>query len=140
MRRSFSDVAPWPRRVMLGAAAIALLGAAGTPRPGAKWGAPPAPSGKGLYRTFACVTCHGLDRKGTRNAPPLVSLTENWTLDEILKYLRDPKSYREKDPRLQEMAKNYTALTMPPYESVPQEELKRLAAWLLEKPAKQAGP
>ena len=123
-------------RFLLAAAAVALLTAADAPRPGAKWGAPPAPSGKGAYKTFVCAACHGLDRKGTQNGPPVVSLAENWTLDELLEYLRDPKSYREKNPRLQELAGKYVGVVMPPYETVSQEDLKRLAAWLLEKPAK----
>lgn len=77
--------------------------------------------------------CHGKERQGTANAPPLVPLATSWTVEALERYLRDPRGFleREADARLRAIDGRYTRMAMPSYDRA-DEELRVLARWLLE--------
>lgn len=121
-------------RFLLGAAAFAALAAipilAQAPR-GKPTPAERAAAGAALYEKGLCNVCHGDDRKGNENAPPLLGLRANWDEERLAAYLKDPAKTRAADPRVAALAKRYTTMEMPPWEA-PEAERRALAAWLLE--------
>lgn len=73
------------------------------------------------YRTYVnlrCLRCHGPDLAGTHKAPTLAGLAERWEREELIAFLRDPRSHEARDPRLRALAKKYQAHEMPPYDIV----------------------
>lgn len=96
--------------------------------------AAPASDGAKLFDDWACGTCHGLDRKGSENAPPLADLPKYWNADTLAEYLKDPQKQVAATRRLKEYKKTYIYLDMPPFDK-PLSERKALAAWLLAQPS-----
>lgn len=92
--------------------------------------ASPAGSAENLYRSWGCSICHGIDRKGGKNAPTLTRLSPEWRVDTLADYLLDPAKWRESDPRIGKLAERYPKLTMPPSNHA-ESERRALAAWLL---------
>ena len=48
-----------------------------------------------LMTKLGCVTCHGNDLKGTRMGPSLYNVSEYWSRDKLINYLRNPSSYSD---------------------------------------------
>lgn len=100
----------------------------------------PAPSretvalGERLYDEWACAACHGADRLGTENAPPLATVRANWTIDALAEYLLDPQKVVASDERLRGLGETYV-VEMPAF-AFPAEERAAVAAWLIEKSGK----
>lgn len=121
-------------RLLLGAAAVAALVAVpllaqssrGKPTPPER-----AALGAALYEKGLCNVCHGDDRKGNENAPPLLGLRANWDEERLAEYFKDPAKTRAADPRVAALAERYATIEMPPWEA-PESERRALAAWLLE--------
>ena len=90
-----------------------------------------AQAGPALYEKGLCSVCHGDDRKGNENAPPLVNLKEHWDEDSLTAYLKDPAKVRASDRRMAKVAEQYDTLDMPPWEA-PEAERRTLATWLLQ--------
>ena len=123
-------------------AALLVLAACGGPAPAGDpeerpAPAPPeAPSGTAapdpaaLYKSWGCSICHGVDRRGGKNAPSLAKLGSDWTVDTLADYILEPGRWRESDPRVRKLAERYPKLTMPPSRH-PESERRALAAWLL---------
>jgi mono/diheme cytochrome c family protein len=102
---------------LLGAALLALAACA-------------KPRGEQLFLQSGCPRCHGPDRQGTKDAPPLQSLRYVWTAEQLVAYLADPPAYIKKDPRLQELAAKYKT-PMPSFASLDEPARRELAGWLL---------
>jgi mono/diheme cytochrome c family protein len=121
-------------RLVLAAAALASLAAfavlAQAPR-GKPTPAERTAVGAALYEKGLCNVCHGDDRKGNENAPPLLGLRANWDEERLAAYLKDPAKTRSTDPRVAALAERYATMEMPPWEA-PESERRALAAWLLE--------
>lgn len=78
-----------------------------------------------------CSSCHGNDFKGTRMAPALSNLSEYWTRDGLINYLRNPVSYSG-DDRFKEYKKTYKNIIMPAYGNVDVKDLGKVADYLLK--------
>jgi len=71
------------------------------------------------YRTYVnlrCLRCHGPDLAGTHKAPTLAGLERNWERERLMAFLRDPRGFEDRDPRLGALARKYEAHMMPPYD------------------------
>jgi cytochrome c553 len=112
-------------------AAVLIPLVAQSTKPAGGRAAAAAQVGPALYEKGLCNVCHGDDRKGNENAPPLVNLKENWDEDSLTAYLKDPARVRAANPRMAKLAETYDTLEMPPWEA-PEPERRALAAWLLQ--------
>jgi cytochrome c553 len=118
-------------RFVLGAAALAAIPIFAQAPRGKPTPAERAALGAALYEKGLCNVCHGDDRKGNENAPPLLGLRANWDEERLAAYLKDPAKARANDPRVAKLAERYPTIEMPPWEA-PESERRGLAAWLLE--------
>ncbi len=84
-----------------------------------------------IYRRARCDRCHGENRQGTKDAPPIANLGEFWTEDDLVTYLADPQSAVETNERLQVLVARYR-LIMPGYKVLSEEERRALARYLME--------
>ena len=91
--------------------------------------ATPAARGREIYRQ-RCASCHGEDLRGKRTAPALVGLSRNWSPQRLARYLDDPTSLTQSDPRLLHLSGAYT-LRMPAFRTMPPAEREDLLAFLL---------
>lgn len=112
-------------------AAILIPILAQSSRPPGGRAAAAAQAGPALYEKGLCSVCHGDDRKGNENAPPLVNLKAHWDEDALTAYLKDPAKVRANDPRMGKLSETYDSLDMPPWEA-PESERRALATWLLQ--------
>ncbi|MBM3988779.1 MAG: cytochrome c [Planctomycetes bacterium] len=85
-----------------------------------------------LYRARNCITCHGRDFEGTMQAPPLRGLSAHWNARDLAAFLKEPKPWLAKEPRLAEAARAFRT-PMPPTFGTDAEHLA-LAQWLLAQP------
>ena len=86
----------------------------------------------GLYVELGCERCHGESLQGTRTAPALEDLGRRWEEDELVAYFKSPESFFQSKPQLQYLSERY-AVDMPPIVGATDEELHRVARWLLER-------
>ncbi len=107
----------------IAAASLLTLAAcsAGGPEPG---------SAEALYVDLGCAKCHGESREGQRSGPPLVKIIDHWDEDELLEYLKSPKTFVESNPRLSYLDEEYP-IAMPAYDSTSEEDLRKLAEFIL---------
>ena len=105
-------------------AAVLILAACGG-------SAPASGSPEALYFNLGCAKCHGENREGQRSGPPLDSLEDRWQEDSLLEYFSDPKAVMEVNPRLKYMAESYP-IVMPGYPDSSEEDLRKLAKFILE--------
>jgi hypothetical protein len=77
-----------------------------------------------------CRGCHGNELEGTRMGPPLINLTQFWSRDELINYLRNPNSFMDKD-RFRKYQQEYPGVIMPSYTNVDVKDLGRIADYLL---------
>lgn len=84
-----------------------------------------------LYKAGNCTMCHGADQNGSPLGPPLRHLKDNWTVDNMILYFKDPATYSDNDPRLKENKSKYS-VPMPPVR-LADDRLRKLAEWLMEK-------
>ncbi|MGA7722257.1 MAG: cytochrome c [Ignavibacteriaceae bacterium] len=84
-----------------------------------------------LVAGLGCTGCHGGDLAGTRMAPDLHNIKQNWSRDELINYLRNPSSYMDS-----ETFKNFKALypgiIMPSFSNIDVKELGKIADYLLQ--------
>lgn len=76
------------------------------------------------------MRCHGANRAGTLEGPPLKGLRHTWTADQIVEYLADPPTYIKDTPRLQELVKRYRT-PMPSFLTLDEATRRELAEYLL---------
>lgn len=84
-----------------------------------------------LLASFGCTGCHGDDLAGTRMAPNLHNLTQNWSRDGLINYLRNPNSYMDSD-RFKNFKVQYPGVIMPSFSNIDIKELGRIADYLLQ--------
>ena len=82
-----------------------------------------------LINKIGCVSCHGVDLKGTKLAPGLFAVKSHFSRQQLIGYLRNPSSY-DGDERFEEYKKNYKSL-MPSYGNIDVEKLGVIADYLL---------
>lgn len=71
-------------------------------------------TGPELFNAWGCVQCHAESGVGVSGlGPSLLEKQKYWTRDTLLAYLRDPKGYAAKDPRLKEQGRSFMT-PMPP--------------------------
>lgn len=99
---------------------LAACGAAG-PEPGTP---------EALYVDLGCAKCHGDDREGQRSGPPLVKIIDHWDEAALLEYLKSPKEFVQSNPRLSYLDEQYP-IAMPGYAATPEEDLRKLADFIL---------
>jgi mono/diheme cytochrome c family protein len=93
-------------------------------------GAAKSTDGSRLFVNQACATCHGMDGAGSQLGPPLQGQKKFWTREKLVRYLRDPIGFAEKDPRLGEQSKKYM-LPMARFDKLTEEELGQIADFVL---------
>ena len=109
---------------------VFLFGCGDRPAPPAAPAPAPGLDGALLYRQNSCDVCHGDDRAGSDNAPPLRGLAAHWDAERLTVYLADPAPVVASDPRLSELGERYE-VEMLAYGHVPESERRALAEWLL---------
>lgn len=88
-------------------------------------------SAMALIKNNGCLACHGQDLKGSRLAPALVNLKDNWSRDELIAYLRNPSSFMDKD-RLKSFKQKYSSTIMPSYSHIDIKDLGKIADYLIK--------
>lgn len=88
------------------------------------------PDGLTLAQRIGCSNCHGVDLKGTGQAPSLVNVKDHWNRTELINYLRNPSSYGN-DKRFIEYKEQYPNVIMPAYEKIDVKELGAIADYIL---------
>ena len=91
---------------------------------------PPSGSPEALYIDLGCAKCHGDNREGQRSGPPLVKIADHWDEADLLEYMRSPRTYVEANPRLSYLDEQYP-IAMPAYDTTSEEDLKKLANFIL---------
>jgi mono/diheme cytochrome c family protein len=86
--------------------------------------------GRRIFVSDACPTCHGQDRMGANNGPPLQGLRARWTEENLIRFLREPSAFRQSDPRLRQLADRYKTVMPGPLRS-DEARLRTLAGYLL---------
>lgn len=89
-------------------------------------------SGEQLMSRLGCLNCHGTNLQGTQMAPALADLSEYWSRDKLVNYLRNPSSYMDSD-RFKEYREKYPGTIMPPFNNVDVKDLGKIADYLLTK-------
>ncbi|MDD3557593.1 MAG: cytochrome c [Melioribacteraceae bacterium] len=87
-------------------------------------------NGLTLAQRIGCSSCHGVDLKGTNQAPTLVNIKDHWNRTELINYLRNPSSYGN-DQRFIDYKNQYPNVIMPAYEKVDIKELGAIADYIL---------
>lgn len=106
---------------------VAASAACGEARGGA------SAKGAELYKSQACVTCHAADGAGTVFGPTLRGVSQHWTREKLVEYLKDPLGYAAKDARLSAQAKKYS-LPMQRFDKLPPADLDAIAEHVLAMP------
>jgi cytochrome c553 len=84
-----------------------------------------------LVASFGCTGCHGGNLAGTRMAPDLHNLKQNWSRDELINYLRNPSSYIDSE-RFKNFKAMYPGVIMPSFSNIDIKELGKIADYLLQ--------
>lgn len=87
-------------------------------------------SPKDLIIKNGCLKCHGGSLEGTAMAPGLKNLSQYWSREKLISYLRNPKSYSG-DERFKEYTKKYPQF-MPSFGNLDVKDLGKMADYLLE--------
>ena len=85
-----------------------------------------------LVATLGCTGCHGSDLAGTRMAPTLHNIKQNWTRDDLINYLRNPSSYMDSE-RFKNFKAQYQSIIMPSFSNIDIKDLGKIADYLLQK-------
>jgi mono/diheme cytochrome c family protein len=84
-----------------------------------------------LVGSLGCTGCHGSDLSGTKMAPALYNVKQNWSRDELINYLRNPSSYMDSD-RFKNFKAMYPNVMMPSFSNIDVKELGKIADYLLK--------
>ncbi|KAF0150904.1 MAG: hypothetical protein FD143_2413 [Ignavibacteria bacterium] len=85
-----------------------------------------------LIKQSGCITCHGSNLQGSKMAPALTGLSEYWTREKLINYLRNPSSFGT-DERFVEYKEKYKNVIMPSYNNIDVKDLGRMADYMLTK-------
>lgn len=83
-----------------------------------------------LINRIGCVSCHGVDLKGTNLGPSLYSANQYWSRERLISYLRNPASFSG-DSRFEAYKEKYKSI-MPPYNNIDVKQLGIMADYLLQ--------
>ncbi len=84
-----------------------------------------------LLTKLGCITCHGPDLKGTQMGPALSELSNFWSRDKLINYLRNPSSFMDSD-RFKAYKKEYPNVLMPSFGNIDVKDLGKIAEYLLQ--------
>lgn len=85
--------------------------------------------GRALFHAGFCPQCHGDNRQGTKQGPPLKQLKRYWTEDQLVVYLTDPPTTIATNERLRILTHLYPAI-MPTFK-MDEGNRRELAHYLL---------
>lgn len=85
-----------------------------------------------LISSFGCVNCHGQALGGTNQGPALVQISQKFSREELIAYLRNPNSFMSGE-RFQEYRKQYPNVIMPNYGNKDVKYLGKIADYLLQR-------
>jgi len=89
-------------------------------------------TGAQLFVNFGCINCHGENLTGTADGPQLANLTEHWSRQTLIAYLRNPTSFMEEE-RFKEYRIKYPKQIMPDFGNKNIKDLGKLAGFLLNR-------
>jgi cytochrome c2 len=84
-----------------------------------------------LISKLSCTTCHGTDLKGTDMGPSLYHVSEYWTRDKLINYLRNPTSFSD-TKRFQNYTEEFPGMIMPSFGHINVKDLGKIADYLLK--------
>jgi mono/diheme cytochrome c family protein len=84
-----------------------------------------------LITKLGCITCHGTDLHGTRLGPALHNVSEYWSRDNLINYLRNPTSYADTE-RYKKLQEQYPGMIMPAFSHIEVKELGKIADYLMK--------
>jgi cytochrome c2 len=85
-----------------------------------------------LISRLGCVNCHGSNLTGTDKGPNLDNLSQYWSRDKLINYLRNPSSYMS-SARFREYKEQFPNTIMPSFNNIDVKELGKIADFLLKK-------
>ncbi len=88
--------------------------------------------GQQMMSRLGCLNCHGTELQGTPLAPALANLSEYWSREKLVNYLRNPSSFMDSE-RFKEYREKYPGTIMPPFNNVDVKDLGKIADYLLTK-------
>ncbi len=81
--------------------------------------------------SLGCTGCHGADLAGTKMAPDLHNVKNEWSRDKLINFLRNPSSYMNSD-KLKQLKEKYPNVMMPSFSNIDVKELGKIADYLLK--------
>lgn len=88
-------------------------------------------SAKELISRLGCVNCHGTDLTGTMRGPSLIGVSQFWSRDQLINYLRNPNSFMNSD-RFKDYKIKYPNELMPSFNNIDVKDLGKIAEYLLK--------
>ena len=85
-----------------------------------------------LISRLGCVNCHGSDLNGTQKGPNLKNISQYWSRDKLINYLRNPSSFMS-SARFKEYQEQFPNTIMPSFGNIDVKELGKIADYLLKK-------
>ncbi|MFZ0453943.1 MAG: cytochrome c [Ignavibacteriaceae bacterium] len=85
-----------------------------------------------LISRLGCVNCHGTDLNGTQMGPNLKNISQYWSRDKLINYLRNPSSFMS-SARFKEYQEQFPNTIMPSFGNIDVKELGKIADYLLKK-------
>ena len=83
-----------------------------------------------LIDRVGCNNCHGRSLTGTQTAPTLVGVSQYWTRDKLINYLRNPVSFMDAD-RFKAYKQQYPDKIMPSFNNINIKDLGKIADYLM---------
>lgn len=83
-----------------------------------------------LISSLGCTGCHGGDLSGTKMAPDLHSVKDNWSRDNLINYFRNPSSFMSSE-RFKAYKEKYPGVMMPAFSNVDIKNLGKIADYLM---------
>ena len=85
-----------------------------------------------LVSRLGCVNCHGANLTGTQMGPNLKNVSQYWSRDKLINYLRNPSSFMS-SARFKEYQEQFPNTIMPSFGNIDVKELGKIADYLLKK-------
>ncbi len=87
-------------------------------------------TGEQLFASFGCTRCHGINLTGTMNGPELKNISDYWSKESLITYLRNPMSYLDEE-RFIKYREKFPQQIMPGFGNKNIKDLGKLADYLL---------
>ena len=84
-----------------------------------------------LISRLGCVNCHGAELTGTQMGPNLQNISQYWSRDKLINYLRNPSSFMS-SARFREYQEQFPNTMMPSFGNIDVKELGKIADYLLK--------